>query len=178
MFNVPKLVAAVFKAVVSRLLVGNRPLPMIFSPLTLLSGQRRSQETKWSCVRHLLAAAPAPEPLRVRRQIQPLHATPAGPSVRGHRASKPPANASTVRLRGLQADVVLQRLTSLPETVRDAHGMDIEPGVELVVEFERGRSVHGIFRPRAQAHDSPGEDSLAHPADAVYDAALFDGDSR
>src|SRR5215469_16496025 len=50
-----KLVAAVFKAVVSRLLVGNRPLPMIFSPLTLLSGQRRSQETKWFSVRHVPA---------------------------------------------------------------------------------------------------------------------------
>src|SRR6516164_503305 len=54
-----KLVAAIFKAVVSRLLVGNRPLPMTFSPLTLLSGHRRSQETKWSSVRHLLMSQPA-----------------------------------------------------------------------------------------------------------------------
>jgi hypothetical protein len=32
---------------------------MIFSPLTLLSGQRRNQETKWSSVRHLLMSQPA-----------------------------------------------------------------------------------------------------------------------
>src|SRR5215472_5073179 len=42
-----------------RLLVGKRPLPMIFSPLMRLSGHNRSQETKWFSVSHLLIFHPA-----------------------------------------------------------------------------------------------------------------------
>src|ERR1700730_5872452 len=40
-------------ALLARLLVGSRPLPMILSPLLLLSGHSRSQETKWGSVFHL-----------------------------------------------------------------------------------------------------------------------------
>jgi hypothetical protein len=40
------LLAANFKATVTRLLVGSRPFPMILSPLMRLSGASRSQETK------------------------------------------------------------------------------------------------------------------------------------
>src|SRR5437879_13726358 len=44
---------------VTRLLVGSRPLPITLSPLTLLSGHSRSQETKWCSVFHLLISHPA-----------------------------------------------------------------------------------------------------------------------
>jgi hypothetical protein len=46
------VLAAIFKAVLTRLFVGSRPFPMILSPLIRLSGQSRSQETKWSSVSH------------------------------------------------------------------------------------------------------------------------------
>jgi hypothetical protein len=46
-------------AFVTRLLVGNRPFPMILSPLIRLSGHSRSQETKWCSVFHLLISHPA-----------------------------------------------------------------------------------------------------------------------
>ena len=59
MLLVLKLVAAIFKAMVVRLLVGSRRFPMIFSPLIRLSGHSRSQETKWSSVSHLLISDPA-----------------------------------------------------------------------------------------------------------------------
>src|SRR6266581_5920427 len=44
---------------VTLLLLGNRPFPMSLSPLILLSGQSRSQETKWPSVFHLLISHPA-----------------------------------------------------------------------------------------------------------------------
>src|SRR5215472_9245289 len=44
---------------VTLLLVGSRPFPMILSPLMRLSGHRRNQETKWSSVCHLLISHPA-----------------------------------------------------------------------------------------------------------------------
>jgi hypothetical protein len=53
-----KVLAAILKALAARLLVGSRPLPMILSPLILLSGHRRSQETKWCSVFHLLISHP------------------------------------------------------------------------------------------------------------------------
>jgi len=46
--------AAIFKAMVTLLLVGSRPFPLILSPLMRLSGHRRNQETKWSSVSPLL----------------------------------------------------------------------------------------------------------------------------
>src|SRR5215467_13017953 len=54
-----RVLAAILNAFVTRLLVGNRPLPMILSPLTRLSGQSRNQETKWCSVFHLLISHPA-----------------------------------------------------------------------------------------------------------------------
>src|SRR5260370_22856462 len=51
--------AAIFKAILTRLFVGSRPFPIILSPLILLSGHSRSQETKWSSVSHLLISHPA-----------------------------------------------------------------------------------------------------------------------
>jgi hypothetical protein len=51
---VRKVLAAIFKAMVTLLVIGGRPFPMISSPLTLLSGHNRNQETKWSSVFHLL----------------------------------------------------------------------------------------------------------------------------
>ena len=56
---VRKVLAAIFNALVIRLLVGKRPFPMILSPLIRLSGQSRSQETKWCSVSHLLISEPA-----------------------------------------------------------------------------------------------------------------------
>src|SRR5215467_711255 len=44
---------------VTRLLLGSRPWPMIFSPLIRLSGQSRSQETKWFSVSQRLISYPA-----------------------------------------------------------------------------------------------------------------------
>src|SRR6266849_1749370 len=44
---------------VTLLLLGNRPFPMSLSPLILLSGQSRSQETKLPSVFHLLISHPA-----------------------------------------------------------------------------------------------------------------------
>src|SRR5215469_11481752 len=53
-----KVVAAILKTVAARLLVGMRPLPMIFPPLILLSGDSFRQETKWFSVFHLLMSRP------------------------------------------------------------------------------------------------------------------------
>src|SRR5215469_15714569 len=39
-------------------LVGSRPFPVILSPLMRLSGRKRSQETKWFSVCHLLISYP------------------------------------------------------------------------------------------------------------------------
>jgi hypothetical protein len=39
--------------------VGKRPFPMILSPLMRLSGDNRSQETKWSSFFHLVMSHPA-----------------------------------------------------------------------------------------------------------------------
>jgi hypothetical protein len=50
-----KVLAAIRNALVARLVVGSRLLPMTLSPLILLSGQSRNQETKWCSVFHLLA---------------------------------------------------------------------------------------------------------------------------
>src|ERR1700736_2600661 len=54
-----KVLAAIRNALVARLLVGSRPLPMTLSPLILLSGHSRSQETKWCSVFHLVISHPA-----------------------------------------------------------------------------------------------------------------------
>jgi hypothetical protein len=43
-----RVVAAILKTVVARLLVGMRPFPMIFPPRILLSGDSFSQETNAS----------------------------------------------------------------------------------------------------------------------------------
>ena len=53
------MLAAIFKAMVTLLLVGSRPLPMTLFPLIRLSGHSRNQETKWSSVSHLLISHPA-----------------------------------------------------------------------------------------------------------------------
>src|SRR5215471_8825506 len=53
-----KVLAAIFKALVARLLVGMRPFPMTLPPLILLSGLSLSQETKWFSVFHLLISPP------------------------------------------------------------------------------------------------------------------------
>ena len=53
-----RVLAAILRATVSRLVVGNRPFPIIFSPLIRLSGHRRSQETKWCSSSHLLMSQP------------------------------------------------------------------------------------------------------------------------
>src|SRR6266481_648979 len=52
------VLAAIFKAILTRFFVGRRPFPMILAPLIRLSGHRRNQETKWSSVSHLLISHP------------------------------------------------------------------------------------------------------------------------
>jgi hypothetical protein len=54
-----KVLAAIRNAFVTRLLVSNRPFPMILSPLIRWSGHRGNQETKWCSVIHLLISHPA-----------------------------------------------------------------------------------------------------------------------
>jgi hypothetical protein len=83
-----------------------------------------------------------------------------------------------LRLRRLQADIALQRLTSFREAIYDAHGGNAAPGVQLVVQLKGRSAGHGILPPAAQAHEPPTEDSLPHPPEGIDDTALFRRDSQ
>ena len=146
-------------------------------------GSRMPSRWRASCVSpaavvRQVVALTASELPRVGRQIELLHAAPTGMPVDGQRTREPPLNAASLWLRRLQANVVLPQIASFGKATYDAHGRNVAPGVEFVMQVQMGRAGDGTVPPPAQAHESPAEDSVAPPPGGVDHAALFRSEAR